>query len=145
MFLTVFSSIPTLSATSTKVLDMDCTSIDSNSLLVILRFSSKEARRSQKVELHLRHLYLLRFSCKPTRFKRMGKSIISCFLEPCLYRLSKPHSEQRPGGLTASTLNIISVSFSCGGSIVLRSGRNNRSDKLFILYYSVVLMYQVLI
>nr|BFF30593.1 hypothetical protein KUHPSE08_02310 [Staphylococcus epidermidis] len=43
------------------------------------------------------------------------------------------------GGKVASTLNIMSDSFSCGGSIVLRSGSNNKSDILFILYYSVVL------
>src|SRR5690625_3428314 len=117
--------------------------MDFKSLLVVLRFSSTDIRRSQKVDPHSRHLYRLRFNCKPTRFKRMGKSIISCFLELCLYNLSKPHSGQRSGGPTASTLNIISVSFSCGGSIVLMSGRDNKSDILFILYYSAVLRYQL--
>src|SRR5699024_2720221 len=70
----------------------------------------------------------------------MGKSIISLILELCLYNLSKPHSGQRSGGPTASTLNIISVSFSCGGSIVLMSGRDNKSDILFILYLFEVLL-----
>jgi len=53
------------------------------------------------------------------------------------------HPSPNSYGPTASTLNIISVSFSCGGSIVLMSGRDNKSDILFILYYSAVLRYQL--
>lgn len=112
-------------------------------LLIMLRFSSTDISRSQKVELHLQHLYLLRFNCKPTRFKRMGKSMISCFLELCLYSLSKPHSGQRSGGSIASTLNIISVSFSYAVSIDLRSGRNNRSIILSSIVVLLGIRYQL--
>ena len=38
---------------------------------------------------------------------------------------------------------ILGVIFLIGGSIVLMSGRDNKSDILFILYYSAVLRYQL--
>src|SRR5699024_12400189 len=110
---------------------------------VILLLASTDISRAHTVDPHSLHLYRPQLNPKPTRSKRMSKTIIRQFLQLCLYNLSKPHSGQRSGGPTASTLNIISVSFSCGGSIVLMSGRDNKSDILFILYYSAVLRYQL--